>query len=212
MAASATFAQAGTLNIVYSEGMPGITGNLDVTESINNGLGVYDVTNNTNGSLRGFGVSNNGTLPGLYNNDGNLEDFGCSNDDSNTFFHCYSAIALTEDNWNTETIGLFDSDFSLTFQDIFGSFASVAGSDSVFNWYVTVDGDLQDGTSESGFFGFEGLDLASNIIGVSGNQGGTAAFTAGSAGGPSQVPLPAAGWLLIAGLGGMAALKRRKKS
>lgn len=34
----------------------------------------------------------------------------------------------------------------------------------------------------------------------------------GGTGGPSPIPLPAAGWLLIAGLGGLAAMSRRRKS
>ena len=80
-----------------------------------------------------------------------------------------------------------------------------------------VDGSMAAGTSFDNWFGFSGLEVASSIIGLATDgSGGTTAFTAGMATPPapqgpevSPVPLPAAGWLMIVGMGGLFAARRR---
>lgn len=217
LAASTSFAQAGQIVIVQAFGMPGINGSVDVDESIDDrGRGVYDVANNSNGFLRGIGVSNVDTSPVTYNNDGSIDSgIGCDSADEGGNFFCYRPRALTASNWDTEVAYTdeFTGDTS-TFEDIFGSFSSVAGTDTVFNWFDGADGELADGKSVSDFFGFLGTNVASNIIGSSSNNNGTAFFTAGMAtvGNPNVVPLPAAGFLLIAGLGGLATLRKKKQA
>lgn len=127
-----------------------------------------------------------------------------------------------------------------TFQDIFGDFSAASGGDTTFNWYdfsieeiffpreelrlfevsdleveMVYDyniNPLLDGDSVEDYFGFFGNIPRSSIIGQSSNgQGGTSFFTAGSAVVPA-VPLPAAAWMLIAGIGGLGAVARRKNA
>jgi len=71
-------------------------------------------------------------------------------------------------------------------------------------------GPLADGDSLDDFFGFLAGIPRSSIIGVSATQNGTSFFTAGQAT-ISAVPLPAAAWMLMAGIGGLGAIARRKK-
>lgn len=59
---------------------------------------------------------------------------------------------------------------------------------------------------EEGVHGFDTFGL------VDGSIVATEADTITVTGGVSVVPVPAAGWLMIAGLGGLAAMRRRKKS
>lgn len=221
---ASTAAQAETINVVSAFGQaPQASGDFSVTETLNGINGVYDVSNGTTGSVMGFGVSNNDTIPVLFD-DGSADSFGCGNP-SNGFLICYESLVLNETNWDEEIAQFpFDETETIqTFQDIFGDFATVSGGDNTFNWFWAVDGDLQAGDSIDGFFGFQGLAVASSVIGVISTfdpQGGGGAtwFTAGQAtvpGGPtnpSPVPLPAAGWMLIAGLGGLAAMGRRRKA
>lgn len=196
----------------------GVGGSFDVVESLSGDVGTYNVANNITGagraSILGFGVSNNGTIPTVEGS-----NFGSANATNNPDYAniCYEAVAITADDWDNEAPEFFDG--SYTFANVFGDFATVAGGDSVFNYFYAVDGDLGAGGSINDFFGFLGLNVASNIIGAFDNGGSVGYFTAGSAvppGGPGPntpaVPLPAAGWMLIAGLGGLAAMGRRKRA
>ena len=70
---------------------------------------------------------------------------------------------------------------------------------------------LKDGDSVDNFFGFLEGFAASSIIGASSNGQGTSFYTAGAAV-PPAVPLPAAAWMLMAGIGGLGAIARRKKA
>lgn len=60
-------------------------------------------------------------------------------------------------------------------------------------------------TSTAGFQIFFGPDAFNSGI-------GSLSYDAQLVSGPAPVPLPAAGWLLIAGLGGLAAAKRKRNS
>ena len=62
------------------------------------------------------------------------------------------------------------------------------------------------GVNES-LFDFSTLQTAIHAQGLA--DGASSKYTTGV---PSPVPLPAAGWLMLAGLGGMAALRRRKSA
>lgn len=208
------------INIVSEFGGTGVfSGNVDVTEYMTGpGEGRYDVTNNTNGFLIGLGVTNNGTNPVLFgqNEDGETVDtFGCKTPEIG-FLLCYESLRLTENNWATETA--FE-DFSgaasetYTFAELFGDFEDVAGGDDTINWYREADGALEPGDTMRRFFGFTGLQPASNVIGALGDGGqNTAFFTAGEASAPPAIPLPAGGWLLLAGIGGLAAVRRAQRA
>lgn len=131
--------------------------------------------------------------------------------------------------------------FEETFQDIFGDFETASGGDQMFNWFdfsivevfnprppiaqvfeVTLEevfepvmpiefSALKDGDTVTDFFGFFGNVPASSIIGHSSVGANSSFYTAGQAV-PPAVPLPAAAWMLIAGIGGLGAIARRKKA
>lgn len=71
---------------------------------------------------------------------------------------------------------------------------------------------------ESSTFDIYNMDMAglftsdtSAMIHVQGlNSGGSTKYLGGDA--PAPVPLPAAGWLMLAGLGGLAALRRKRRA
>ena len=54
------------------------------------------------------------------------------------------------------------------------------------------------------------MALTSVFFNKEGNDPGLSNY--GTISTPNVIPLPAAGWLLIAGLGGLAAVKRRKRA
>ncbi|WP_425098264.1 VPLPA-CTERM sorting domain-containing protein [Tropicibacter sp. S64] len=208
---------AATITAFDASGNPlaGIVGSVDITESLFGTVGTYNVTNNITGAgradLHGFGVSNVNTTPWV----GTVGDtFGCANAVGNPDYSniCYDAVVVDASNWATAFPEVF-SGLTLSFQDVFGDFASVVGTDNVFNYYYHSDGSLGAGGSIDNFFGFEGFAVASSIIGAFEYGGGNFGyFTAGVAGpGGPEVPLPAAGWMLLAGLGGLAAMRRRRK-
>ncbi|KPP88996.1 MAG: putative extracelllular protein [Rhodobacteraceae bacterium HLUCCA08] len=69
------------------------------------------------------------------------------------------------------------------------------------------------GTTEL-FYGFMNIQHGSIIVGMSGyntTPGAGATVTGTTTGGPSPVPLPATGLMLLAGLGGLGALRRFRK-
>lgn len=217
---SSLAAHAGTVTVTTDLG-GGISGSFDVEERITGfSQGIYDVTNNTNGFISGFGVSNNFTLPVLYDLEGRAGSFACR-----TGGGCYEGWLIDSTNWDTRVaftgpggdINGAGAEIAYTFQDLFGDFATASGGDTVFNWFSAVDGSMAAGTSFDNWFGFSGLEVASSIIGLATDgSGGTTAFTAGMATPPapqgpevSPVPLPAAGWLMIVGMGGLFAARRR---
>ncbi|MCV6592479.1 MAG: VPLPA-CTERM sorting domain-containing protein [Silicimonas sp.] len=61
-----------------------------------------------------------------------------------------------------------------------------------------------------GWIEIEHGSIIPRLIGVNPDPGRAAVVTRTTPASPSQVPLPAAGWMLLAGLGGFAALGRRK--
>jgi hypothetical protein len=186
-----------------------------VYESLSGNQGVYNVFNDTSGVLTGFGVSNNLTFAGLYNTDGLLETAPGSEVRGYTFRGTevvYSPRTLTAFSWGTEEIAA-----GVTFETAFGSFQDAAGGDFNINWYDAVDGKgLGIGEGIETYFGFEGLNLASSVIGAVSTRTGPAYFSAGEAlpgTGPSAtIPLPAAGWMLIAAIAGLGVMTRRRKS
>ncbi|MFW2543586.1 VPLPA-CTERM sorting domain-containing protein [Primorskyibacter sp. 2E107] len=187
----------------------GVGGSVNVAESVVGSTGTYNVSNGITGAgradLLGFGVSNIDTIPTLNGGFGG----SCANATTNPDYSqiCYNTMAITAANWATETVET--SYGEATFQEVFGSFASVAGTDTVFNYFYAEDGSLGSGGSIANFFGFQGIATASSIIGAFESNTGVGYFTAGAAAAP-EVPLPAAGWMLIVGLGGLAAARRRK--
>jgi len=223
LATMAVQANAGTVSAVKSFGNFEATGSLDVVETVENVMyfgevGKYDVTNNTGGVLTGFGVSNNYTQPVVVGDE------------------------FTENVGNDlELIDIPLFLLLETFQDIFGDFETASGGDQMFNWFdfsivevfnprppiaqvfeVTLEevfepvmpiefSALKDGDTVTDFFGFFGNVPASSIIGHSSVGANSSFYTAGQAV-PPAVPLPAAAWMLIAGIGGLGAIARRKKA
>ena len=175
------------------------------TEQTDGSGGRYTITNNTAGSeLRGVGITNPGpfTLAGY---DGACFDF------ANTGGHCYFGQTIFENQWSSFEVG-FNGETAL---DVWGSFESVLGDDynngdGVVHWYDGSEVGLGGNETEDGFF-FDNGQLASNLLGFLNTGNGNVYFqTAPNT--PPAVPLPAAGWMLIAGLGGLAAAGRRKKA
>lgn len=216
---------AGTLEFINGDANTS-GASLDVFESLDDGLGTYDVTNNTGGALLGFGVSNNDSQAGLINSSGTLSEIGAAFEETGNHGFNYLAMTLTESDWTEELVPIFDlgygyNDFILdvpenvpqTFSNIFGDFSTVAGGDNTINWYSAFDNALMDGYTVSNFFGFEASNVASSIIGITNTNNGLLAFTAGQANtGTNPVPLPATGWLIITGLGGLFALGRKRRA
>lgn len=84
--------------------------------------------------------------------------------------------------------------FSFTEFDIFGFNGGVLIDDIIAGLRVKIDIDAN--------LGFWGVSLAKSVITTDGANPGNP--------NPGVIPLPAAGWLMLAGLGGLAALRRRR--
>ncbi|SMX36065.1 VPLPA-CTERM sorting domain-containing protein [Maliponia aquimaris] len=209
----ATAAQSGTISTVYTppSSTAGFTGSVLVTEkSVLDGF-VYDVDNATNGDLIGLGVSNNGTYPYLFGPESNGY-YGCTTIPGSPRA-CFIGIKLEAATWTTTLVNGYirlPTGTDLSFANIFGDFLTASGGNDTINWFWAVEGTIPSLTKVYDFFGFVGYQPESSIIGALSNADGVAFFTAGRAGvAPPPVPLPGAGWLMIAGLGGIAALRRR---
>lgn len=214
--AFAGIASSETISIVNELGgtNSGLTGSLNVTETAGTPFNYYGVENNINGDLLAFGVTAiNSTQAVLNDGAGDIGSFECDFPRGNNW--CYEARVITALDWATATVlEGFGSPFGPTFQEAFGDVTNyLTGPENTLNWYTALDGNMLSGDTSDGFFGWESNELASSILGIGGTGTGTAAFTAGQATTPgiSPVPLPAAGWMLIAGLGGLAAMGRRRK-
>ena len=178
---------------------PGMPEGLVITENFDpdTDQGYYAVQNNTADSyLEGFGVSNplSEAFVGSYGS-----GFGCN------FSWCYGSHTLNAGNWDTE---IADFNSNATFLDLFGEFSNnVEDGESTINWYGAIDGALGPGDFED-FFLFGAAVPASLALGIlSSDTDGTTYFNQA---GLSQVPLPAAAWLLGSALLGLGIMKRQK--
>lgn len=153
--------------------------------------GTYELNVGSGMRVWGFGVSNSKSIAAPENNSGSC---------------CGDARILTAANWGTEYLELYGPTL-LTGQMIWGDISNVLGAgDTHFFWYDDYE------------VGYEGMNsgfdfsapTASEVIVVA--QGGL--YGASKIAGPTTptVPLPAAGWMLIAALGGVAAVRKSRKS
>ncbi|SMX22594.1 VPLPA-CTERM sorting domain-containing protein [Boseongicola aestuarii] len=85
------------------------------------------------------------------------------------------------------------------------SFVATSFSDILANGFGGKDFEAQGVLSAAGFDNTEGTFRFSSQSGRTLASFSSSSFT-------TPIPLPAAGWLLIGGLGGLAAMKRRKKA
>ena len=168
-----------------------VSGSLNVVETATPDGGTYTLNNATNLKIWGFGVSNASQGTFVENNSNSI----C----------CDSAAILDAFNWASYVIDAFND---LTGQDIFGDISNVLGDgDTHFHWYDNFEIGYGNG-SFSGFDFFNG-QLASSVI-VVGQNGIYGRSSQTSTPPTSAIPLPAGGVLLLAGLGGLALVRRRK--
>ena len=168
------------------------------TETAIAGGGFYTITNNTaaseNAGLTGVGISNSDSIAFI---ESLGSTFGCDGNSTNSW--CYAAITLDEFNWDTEVL---DFDSGATGFDLFGDISNVLDpGDDTINYYQAADGELLSGDTWDGFY-FGNAELSSQMFVILG--GG--AFV-GMGGQP--VPEPVAGFLMLIGLGGLAAYGSR---
>ena len=181
--------------------------------SITETPGEYFVTNNSTAAVVvAFGVTNpvsvEATIGGFPSGFVNLN----GNPDGANF---WDARLLTENDWASYQpfFGFFDGQVGLTMEDIFGAWDF--GTD-VVNWYEWSDASgLANGGGVYSNFLFAG-PTASEAFGVGFDNSGTGSiFDLGDITGtpprqPTNVPLPAAGWMLIAGAAALVGARRRK--
>lgn len=187
-----------------------------VTETATPNGGAYTIHNNTsNLTLIGFGVSNP-SLDAVATIDDNPGAGFVTFSDGNTV-DFWRPMNLVVGNWASEA--LYD-DYYDTLSDaqaLFGDFADALDGEDNANYFEIFDASgLAPGLSGADF-GFAEAQIASTLFGVAvdGNNN-TFAFIGGQVNpgttptpNPGTVPLPAAGWMLLAGLGGLGALRRR---
>jgi hypothetical protein len=80
--------------------------------------------------------------------------------------------------------------------------------------YFVVFNDLFDGITKFTWDAVDNKQIRVDCVSISPDGANISASDLGNceASTPNVIPLPAAGWLLIAGLGGLAAVKRRKRA
>lgn len=122
------------------------------------------------------------------------------------------------DNNQDEIDGLGDELLTLSFDNtlfeasvVFSGFEATDSVDIFINGDLAAEEvtgvDLTTGFFDlSGFGQFTTISFGADAIGRSADEFGIAKFSA------EVVPLPAAAWMLLAGVGGLAAMRRRKKS
>ncbi|MFN7225534.1 MAG: VPLPA-CTERM sorting domain-containing protein [Paracoccaceae bacterium] len=116
---------------------------------------------------------------------------------------------------NTETAIIYAIDAGTT--GLTNVLASFGVDNGLFVWLngTFLGGHLRPGGVEAGEFQLSLGDLAAgtNYLQIlREDHGGVTGYSVLVTGEPSPVPLPAAGWLLMAGVGGLAAMRRRRKA
>ena len=176
--------------------------------------GAYTIHNNTtNLTLAGFGVTN-GSLDAQATIDGNTDGGFITQSDGNNA-NLWDAFELIDDNW-FEPFKLLDSNYDgFSANELFGPDEDVlSDAEPIAMYFQLLDASALGAGLSASDFGFINSVPASSLFGVANDdQGNVFAFINGQVvgiGGPAPVvPLPAAGWMLIAGLGGLAAMRRK---
>ncbi|MGG7568022.1 VPLPA-CTERM sorting domain-containing protein [Rhodovulum sp. DZ06] len=206
--AAAAPAQAVTGGGALSEG---VFAGVSVTEA----PGSYTLVNGSvSAVVYGFGVTNpDSTLACIGacgDGFGPYQDTGFLSINGGGSGEFWGAISLTQDDWSTYVPNTADlvGEFGATMEDLFGAWAW-SPTEKV-NWYDMFDASgVGAGSTATGFNFF--APVASDAFGLgSDSTGNVGYFDLGDITATADVPLPAAAWMLIAGLGAMGVAARRK--
>lgn len=182
----------------------------------------YNVANNTDSAMIAFGMTNSGiNFPCLFDGDGfcnNLSDGtlpSATTSGGNTV--SFGGFRVSAFDWDGPVAppSSFLPDVSaafegLSFASLFGPASDTLGLDRLYWFYAKEGAGLAPGDSISNFFGVQSAIAESSLFAIISNDDGIQAFSSLSATAPSPIPLPAAGWLLLAGLGGLGLMARRR--